>query len=56
MRGYEDKVPLVLGGDEDPFHILDGLVLGDARADRCPTRAFFAQHVVLWVDEDNAGV
>jgi hypothetical protein len=56
MRGYEDKVPLVLGGDEDPFHILDGLVLGDARADHYPIRPFFAQHVVLWVYEDNGGV
>src|SRR5262250_3200861 len=56
VRRDEDLESMVLRGLEDPLHVLDGPVLLDARADRRPCRALLAQHVVLWVDEDNRGV
>ena len=41
---------------EDPLHILDRAVLGDARPHAGPIDALFAQHIVLRVDEDDGGV
>jgi hypothetical protein len=56
MWRYEDQVSVIAGSNEDSLHVLDGLVFGGTRADRCPIRPFFAQHVVLRVDEDNGSV
>jgi hypothetical protein len=53
MRGYEDEVALFSGRDEELFDILDGLVLGNALADRFPIRSCRTQHVVLRVDEND---
>src|SRR5262249_6805969 len=56
MRRDEDLVAMLLRRLEDAFHVLDGLVLPDALADRTPRGASLAQDIVLWVDEDDCGV
>src|SRR5258706_4155683 len=48
----EHLVSARLRGFEDPLHVLDCLVLGDARSDGPPIGSLLAQHVVLGVDKD----
>src|SRR4051812_49320615 len=56
VRRDEHFVSAGLGSLEYPLHVLNCLVLGDARADRAPIRPLLAQHVVLRVDEHDCGV
>jgi hypothetical protein len=56
MGRNEHVVSMVLGRLEDPGHVVDGAIFGDAGADRSPVDAVLAQHVVLRVDKDDRGV
>src|SRR5262249_61540551 len=51
----EDLVAMLLCRSEDALHVLDRLVLRDARADGCPGGPLFAQHVILRIDEHDGG-
>src|SRR5439155_1877350 len=52
----EDLESVLLRGLEDALHVLDGLVLPDAVADRPPREAFVTQDFILRVDEYHCGV
>ena len=52
----EDLESVLLRGLEDALHVLDGLVLFDAVADRSPRDALLTQDIILRVDEYQCGV
>src|SRR5277367_4810089 len=56
MRRDKHVVAIGLRYREDPLHVLDCAVLGNAGADRSPVHPLLAQHIVLRVDKDDCGV
>src|SRR5215468_6749637 len=55
MRRDEHLVAVLLRRPEDALHVLDRLVLRDARPDRRPSGALVAQYVILRIDENDRG-
>src|SRR5262245_23927319 len=56
MRRNEDVVVLCLRSSEETAKILDRVVFLDARTDERPGDAFFAQDIVLRIDDHQSGV
>jgi len=52
----EDLEPMGFRCLEDPVYVLDGFVFRDALANDPPGQALLAEHLILWIDEDDRSV
>src|SRR5215467_14707191 len=55
MGRDEHLVAVLLRRPEDALHVLDRLVLGDARPDGGPGGALLTQYIILRIDENDGG-
>ena len=56
MRRDEDLESVLFRRLEDPLHVLDGLIFGNATTNEWPRKAPFAQGLILWIDENHRRV